>query len=316
MRKSGGGAFGPGARNSGVPLTSPRVYPWVADDVVYAHSHLYFSTNVAALLARFDDTPLVITNHGLHSQTAPMAVQTLYRPVARLTFNAADRVLCYTETDRDRLRERGVTAPISVIHNGIDCETFVPDAGTENRSRVLFVGWLKKTKGVRELLEAFGDVATEVPDATLTFVGEGPLREELEQRAIDRGLADRVEFTGRVPNDELPCVYAESTVFALPSTAEGFPRTVLEALACGTPVVTSDLPQLEGVVNRVGETVPPDGVDGLTKVLRELLTDDVRRCTLGAQGRDPVVKTTPGPRSYEKRPPPTTSYSNSDPENV
>lgn len=277
--------------NSITPGMVPAMRRLLEDhDVVHAHSHLYFSTNMAALLARFDSTPLVITNHGLHSQTAPMAVQKAYAPIAKATFNSADRVLCYTETDRDRLRTRGISAPVSVIHNGIDCETFVPTAGNIDRSEILFVGRLKETKGVRELLAAFIQVADAVPEATLRFVGTGPLREELEVTVREHGLTDCVTFAGRVPNEALPAVYAESAVFALPSEVEGFPRTVLEAMACGTPVVTSELPQLESVVTRVGETVPHGDVEALADALQGLLEAPDRRERLGDLARECVLK--------------------------
>lgn len=257
-------------------------------DVIHAHSHLYFSTNVAAVISRLRSTPLVITNHGLLSQSAPIPVQKAYVPVARLTFDAANRVLCYTETDQARLRDIGVSAPISVIHNGIDCDTFNPEACDRERLQVLFVGRLKRTKGVHKLLEAFNAIANDIPDLTLKIVGDGPLRLELESRVLDLDLTDRVTFTGRLPNDELPQVYAESAVFALPSTVEGFPRTILEALACGTPVVTSDLPQLETVVETVGKTVPPDNTEALADALNRMLTEDERRQELGTRGRELV----------------------------
>jgi glycogen(starch) synthase len=255
-------------------------------DIVHAHSHLYFSTNMAALLARLDSTPLVITNHGLHSQTAPMAVQKAYAPLAKFTFNSADRVLCYTETDRNRLRERGVTAPISVIHNGIDCDTFVPDASDDTRRQVLFVGRLKETKGVRELLDAFDVLVDDLRDVTLRFVGKGPLRDELEDTVTEYGLTDQVMFAGRVPNEELPETYAESAVFALPSEVEGFPRTVLEAMACGTPVVTSELPQLQSVVDQFGETAPHGDVEALSTALKRLLANPKERERLGREARE------------------------------
>lgn len=277
--------------NSITPGMVPDMWRLVDDaDLIHAHSHLYFSTNLAAVLARIDDTPLVVTNHGLFSQSAPDWVQEVFmRTVARFTFNAADRIFCYTETDRERLRGRDVTAPISVIHNGIDCEVFTPEAAETEKDQVLFVGRLKEAKGVHWLVEAFAEVADEFPEASLKIVGDGPLRSQLERQIGELGLDGRVVLAGQMSNDELPRVYAESSVFALPSTAEGLPRTVLEALACETSVVTSELPQLESLVDGVGYTVPVGDSTKLASALRTLLTDSGVRSEMGARGRDRVV---------------------------
>lgn len=255
-------------------------------DVIHAHSHLYLSTNMAAVLAQFGDTPLVVTNHGLFSQSAPSWFNEAYlRTLGRFTFNSADRVLCYTDTDEQRLREFGVSTPVSLVHNGVDCETFAPIEESTTPSEILFVGRLMETKGVRELIEAFSHLSV---DAQLRIVGEGSLREELEQQVRTLDIDDRVTFTGRVPNDELPRLYARSAVFALPSSREGLPRTVLEALACETPVVTSDLPQLESLVDGVGLTVPESDVAALSTALEDVLTDEELRDRLGTTGRQRV----------------------------
>jgi glycosyltransferase involved in cell wall biosynthesis len=258
-------------------------------DIVHAHSHLYLSTNVAAALSALADTPLVVTNHGLYSQSAPAWFNRAFlETVGRLTFEAADRVLCYTDTDERRLREFGISAPVSVVHNGIDCETFEPVVDEASPHRMLFVGRLKQSKGVTRLLDAFGRLETEA--VTLDIVGEGPLRADLEDRAQTLGVRDDVTFHGRLPNDELPELYARSAVFALPSTREGLPRTVLEAMACGTPVVTSDIPQLQALVDGVGETVPAADVGALAAAVDDLLADPSRRERLGQKARQRVVE--------------------------
>lgn len=278
--------------NSITPGMVPAIRRLASEhDVVHAHSHLYFASNVAAALSYIDDTPLVVTNHGLYSQTAPGPVMSLFlRTVGRFTFESADRVLCYTETDRERLRDLGIDTAVSVIHNGIDCETFRPDAGEGRERRVLFVGRFNEAKGVHRLVEAFAGIAADDPDVTLTLVGDGPMEDRLRELVSAHGVADRVEFAGRVANDELPSVYTESAVFALPSDAEGLPRTVLESLACETPVVTSDLPQLEPLVDGVGLTASEGSVDALEDALRELLGDESRRRAMGECGRERVVE--------------------------
>jgi len=259
-------------------------------DVVHAHSHLYFTTNVTAAVARLSDTPLVVTNHGLISQTAPKWVQRAFIPtVARFTFDSADRILCYTETDRDRLRQRNVTSQIDVIQNGIDCQTFTPGAGEPSR-QLLFVGRLNDVKGVPTLLDAFETLAGRYPDLHLRIVGDGPRRSAYEQRCQELGIADRVTFAGDVPYGEMPQQYRDSLAFVLPSHNEGLPRTVLESLACETPVVTTDLPQLEPVVDGTGYTVGRADTSGFVDALSRLLDDPGTRQAFGTAGRQHVVE--------------------------
>jgi len=236
-------------------------------DVVHAHSHLYFSTNLAALARRLDSTPLAITNHGLYSQTAPEWVFDLYlRTLGKWTFDSADAVFCYTAEDRDRLRETGVSADVAVVHNGIDTDRFAPEGTTDDRIRgdpaLLFVGRLVEGKRPGDALAAFDRLREQFPDAVLTVCGKGPLRGALEAEARERGLADRVDFLGHLDYETMPAVYRAADVLVLPSRAEGLPRTVLEAMASGTPVVVSALDQVVPVVEGGGEVVEVGDVEG------------------------------------------------------
>lgn len=227
-------------------------------DVVHAHSHLYVSTNLAALTRRLGGPPLAITNHGLYSQSAPERVFDVYlRTLGRWTFDAADLVFCYTSTDRERLRDLGVRAPIAVVANGIDAERFSPRGPVSDRIPadgpvVLFVGRLVEGKRPVAALEAVARLREGRPSATLTVVGDGPLRADLESLARDLGVESSVRFLGSVTYDEMPAIYRGADVLALPSRTEGVPRTVLEAIAAGVPVVCSELPQLRGLVERDG----------------------------------------------------------------
>ena len=259
-------------------------------DVVHVHSHLYFMSNLSAIIGATTSTPVVLTNHGLISQTAPLSIQELFLPtIGRLTFEAVDRILCYTAVDRDRLLDRGIQSEIEIVPNGIDLDRFSPDRSSPD-PRILFVGRLKPGKGVADLIRAFAQVADAFPFWTLDIVGDGPLRAELGRLATDCGIRDRVQFSGEVPNDQLPDRYRESALFVLPSRNEGFPRTLLEAMATGTPVVTTDLPQLEPVVDAVGQTVPPEAPGALADALTALMGDPRARREFGIAGRD-LVKT-------------------------
>ena len=265
-------------------------------DVVHAHSHLYASTVGAAIDRLVGETPLAVTNHGLYSQSAPRAVFELYlRTIGRLTFQAADTVFCYTEVDRDRLRDRGITSTIEVIANGIDTTRFTPTGPTaddidETVPTILFVGRLVTGKRPDRVVDALPAIQSAVPDARLVVCGDGPLRPELEDRAVELAVADTVDFLGTVPYDEIPAVYRSADVVVLPSESEGLPRTVLEALATETPVVTSDLPQLRDIVTGVGRTVTPDRSGALADAVTELLKDEQLRTAYGRRGRERVEK--------------------------
>ena len=241
-------------------------------DVVHAHSHLYASTNLAALAARVSDVPLAITNHGLFSQSARESLFDAYlRTLGRWTFDAAEVVFCYTETDRDRLRAYGVSAPISVVANGIDTDRFTPTGQTTDRvdgdPAIVFAGRLVEGKRPCDAVEAVARLRERRPGATLTICGEGPRSGDVAQRATTLGVADAVTLLGRVSYDEMASVYRSADALVLPSRAEGLPRTVLEALACDVPVVTSDLDQLSRLVCGVGETAAIGDIEGFTAAL-------------------------------------------------
>jgi len=241
-------------------------------DVIHAHSHLYFSTNLAALKRRLGDVPLAITNHGLYSQNAPEWVFDLYlQTIGRWTFNQADVVFCYTEEDRERVRQFGVGSRIEVIPNGIDTERFHPEGEITERINhdgpvVLFVGRLVEGKRPRDAVEAVSKVAKD-RNVKLYVAGEGPLAEELS--------GEQVKLLGQLPYGEMPAVYRAADALVLPSRAEGLPRTVLEAMASRVPVVVSDLEQVAPVIGDGGVTAPVGDVKRFTDGLRRVLNGDV-----------------------------------------
>ena len=264
-------------------------------DVIHAHSHLYLSTNLAALRRGFDATPLAITNHGLYSQSASeWLFQWYLRTLGRSTFNSADVVFCYTAADGRRLREFGVETDIEIVPNGIDTDRFRPEGPTNNLIEtgdptILFVGRLVGGKRPSDALAAIERVRESHPDARLVFAGDGPLAADLKRRAADSDLSSAVEFLGTIPYEAMPQLYRAADLFILPSRAEGLPRTVLEALSTGVPVVTSDLPQLRSIVEEVGHTVSVGDVASFAAALTDLASAPERRSKLGERGRKLVT---------------------------
>ena len=260
-----------------------------AFDVVHAHSHLYFSTNLAALTQGVERIPLAITNHGLYSQTAPEWLFDLYlRTIGLWTFNQADVVFCYTPEESNKLRRQGISSRIAVVPNGIDTTRFHPEGPTSelissDQPTVLFVGRLVEGKRPNFAVRAIEHASERWPDTTLYLCGEGPMRSELESLATKIGVDDHVRFLGQVPYDEMPNIYRSADLLVQPSRTEGVPRTVLEAIACGTSVVANDLEQIRSIVKGNGRTVRREGWEPFaTAVEREL-----EQCA--ARPRDPAV---------------------------
>jgi glycosyltransferase involved in cell wall biosynthesis len=193
-------------------------------DVVYAH-FLVPAGLVAALAGR---APLVVTAHGRDVRNVGSLRGV--RPATRLVVERAAAVVAVSDYLRRELEgkvpeARGKT---EVVDSGVDLERFELSPPPDGSPRFLCLGALTERKNVVRLARAFERLG----DGSLTFVGDGPLRWELEGRA-------RVHLAGRVPHAEIPARIADAHVVCQPSLIEPFGQAVLEAMACGRSVVAT-----------------------------------------------------------------------------
>lgn len=254
-------------------------------DVVHVHSPFPLGELANLLVGRGAAT--VITHHA--DVVRQKRLLRIYGPVLRRVLAAADAVIAtnprMVETSpwlgpvRDRCR---------VVPLGIDLGRW-PDRPREGRSgttlRLLTVGLLRHYKGIHVLLRTMSDLV----EARLDVVGEGPMRPAWEALARDLGIGARVRFHGRIADDALHARYADADVFLLPSTskAEAFGTVLLEAMAAGLPCVSTDLGTGTSWVNQdriTGLVVPPDDREALASALRAL-ADPALRARLGRAGR-------------------------------
>jgi glycosyltransferase involved in cell wall biosynthesis len=264
-------------------------------DVIHAHSHLFFPTNICALVKKYGSSPLVITNHGILSASAPHWLNVGYmNTLGRWTLNAADRVICYTPVERDLLvSEFGVHPEgIAVIPNGVNTDVFSPDPAARDRDvrRLLWVGRYVKGKGIEYLIHAAAELLPEVPDLRLTLVGEGPEEAEIRQLATELRLDGHVEYLPFMSYDEMPAQYRRAEMLVLPSLHEGVPRTMLEAMACGRPVVISEFDHLREIVDGGGVMFPKGDVSALADAMRSLLRDPEEADELGRRARETIIR--------------------------
>ena len=195
--------------------------------------------------------------------------------------------LAISESTRRDLEARGVARErVAVSVCGLDHERYRPGGEKTERPSILYVGRLRRYKGVDVLLEAFAGIKDQLPGVTLTILGDGPHRGALERRARELALGDAVTFTGFVPSAEKVRRLQSAWVSALPSPKEGWGLTVVESNACGTPVVASRSPGLVDSVmdGESGLLVSHGDARALAEALLAMCTDTNLRLRLGKGG--------------------------------
>lgn len=171
--------------------------------------------------------------------------QTAARRLERQALRAADVAIVAADADKRTIVERYHldAGNVHVIPNYVDTTVFrpMPEVSRE-AGRVTFIGRLDDQKNVTALIDAVADL----PDVALNIIGEGPLRAEL-QAAASRGRGN-VTFLGTLPHAELPALLNRSAAFVLPSHYEGNPKALVEAMACGVPVIGTRVPGIREIL--------------------------------------------------------------------
>lgn len=205
--------------------------------------------------------------------------------MGRITAKAADAVVAPSQaTARELERDYRCTVD-AVIPNGV---LAVSEPGLRGRGKgVLYVGRLRTRKAVAVLLEGLALLVERIPDVTLDIVGSGEQERELERQCSALGLSDRVRFRGALAREEVAQHYEKAAVLCLPSLYEGFPVTILEAMAAALPVVAT---RVAGVPEAVrdgvtGILVDPEDAEGLASALGRLLGDEDLQDEMGAAAR-------------------------------
>ena len=270
---------------------------------------------VAALLAGSARPPVVVhTFHGhvLRGYFSPTRART-FQQIERVLARRSDALIAVSPEVRDDLVELGVAPAekIVVVRLGLDLDRRLsadPSARAAVRAELgipddgFLIGWLGRMteiKRVDDLLDACARLRAKGVDAYLALVGDGPLRDELKDKAEALGIADRTRFVGF--RESVGELYAAFDVVALTSANEGTPVTVIEALACGLPVVATDVGGVSDVVQdgRSGFLVPANDVAAVAARLEQLAGDPKLCSVMGESGRAFVVPRYSVPRLGE-----------------
>lgn len=253
-------------------------------------------------LARRRNIPVVATYHTLFEEYlyhyvpfAPRrAMQALARRFSRSQCNQLDAVIVPSGPMRDALAAYGVTAPMHVIPTGLRMHDFAGGDGAAFRAAhgiapgrplLLYVGRVAHEKNIEFLLHMTGALRAAVPDALLVICGEGPAQGRLQRRAAELGLGAQTRFLGYLDRHTtlLDC-YRAADLFVFASRTETQGLVLLEAMACGTPVVALAVMGTRDVLREGdGARIAPDSPEGFAAIVARLLRDPAERAALAAR---------------------------------
>jgi len=262
----------------GISKTVDRLWRDTPFDLIHAH-FIYPDGVVGARLARYYGVPLIITEHAFWQ---PWLDQ--YPRVRKLAISASKDCsfhIAVSHSVRENITHfTGENERLRVIPVGVDMDVFTPlQAGqTPEPESILFVGRIHETKGVDVLFHAMRQLVERRPSVQLSLIGGGfyPQWREQEERlrrlSVELGLASHVRFLGIQPPNKVAEAMRKSSLLVLPSRRETLGAVLIEALACGTPVVATRCGGPEDVVTeRVGRLVPKEDPVHLADAMEEVL---------------------------------------------
>lgn len=259
-------------------------------DIVFSTSRFFLLSVIADVWARIHRKKRVLIEHGSDHVTSTPFI-TIAARIYDYTFGwwaikGADRVVTASASaSRFVQKLTGLTAP--VIYRGMpfeEIEAIAPQSDLHEQYPqkivITYLGRLIHGKGVQVLLEAIEKIPR--TDFVLLIVGDGPEMENLRNQTTKCELTSKVQFLGSQPFDKAMSILKASDIFVNPSFNEGLPTSVLEAAACGTPIVATYVGGTPEIVENESSAllVPPNDVPALTKVLERALSDETLRESL------------------------------------
>ncbi|MCW4002196.1 MAG: glycosyltransferase, partial [Candidatus Bathyarchaeota archaeon] len=265
------------------------------------HGHGYMSSYIACKVAEKFEKPFILTQHNTfidYRSWLNVVEHVNDWTVGRLVLRDSDRVIVVSRKTMDYVLRLGADASkTSVMYNGVDTNLFYPMNKEEcraklglpkNRILVLTVRRLVYKNGLDTLIESASLLTRGHPRLVFIVVGKGPNRNLIEKRVRELSLEENVKLAGFVPERLLPYYYNAADYFVVPSSSgEGLPLVLLEAMACGLPVIATivgGIPEIiENMVN--GVLVPPRNPEAMAKTISTLLSNKELGETIGNGAR-------------------------------
>lgn len=262
------------------------------NDLVHAHGHPYLSSLVAAKLAKRYHKPFVLTQHNTFIDYKGMwnTVEWLNDIfVGKQVLKSADKIIAVSNATKNYVLSLGAAAEkVEVVYNGVDLDRFriFPAAKAKIRKKhsiplnavvAVTVRRLVYKNGIDTLIEAAKMALKMNKDLVFLVIGRGPDFVDIKAKIEQLGISQRFILAGFVPDEDLPDYYNAADFFVLPSkSGEGLPLVALEAMACGLPLVTTDVGGIrEILIKGYGKLVPPDAPKTLADAILEFSTSAI-----------------------------------------
>jgi glycosyltransferase involved in cell wall biosynthesis len=258
-----------------------------SSDIIHVHGHPYLSSFLAAKIAKKYSKPLVLTQHNTFIEYGSSLwdhVEWLNDyAIGKQVLKEADKIVVVSNATGNYVLSLGADPEkIRVLHNGVDVSRFRPLNGVKNEMRkklgiskdssvVLTVRRLVYKNGIDTLIESAKKAIKKNPRLVFLVVGKGPDFEKVKEKIEQLGMQKNFRLTGFISDEDLPFYYNIADFFVLPSkSGEGLPLVALEAMACGVPVIATNVGGISEVMKEdYGKLVPPNSPDSLAEAILE-----------------------------------------------
>jgi len=282
----------------GIPYSIPTVpsFPTFlkavkSSKIVHAHGHPYLTSLTAAKLAKLCNKPFVLTQHNTfidYNNFFDHVERLNDLTVGKQNLNSADKIIAISNATKDYVLRLGAKpSKVKVVYNGVDLARFRPIVGkreelrkklgiTQNAIVILTVRRLVYKNGVDTLIDAANIAVKKNPRIVFLVVGKGPDMESVKLQIAKLGIEANFRLSGFVSDEDLPSYYNAADLFVLPSkSGEGLPLVALEAMACGLPVIATDVGGIrEILMEDYGKLVAPNQPELLAKAVLDFATFD------------------------------------------
>ena len=234
-------------------------------DIIHIHTPLQILLAISAKL--YFRVPLVLTYHGTDFNRLRRS-----KVLLKLIHFFVDHTICISEDIYKKIIQIDQSQSISYVPNGVDLSLF-KNNNTEKLNQIITVGRLVWQKGLPTLIEAFAKFVKLNPNFKLVIIGEGEERNNIINIIDKLNIADNVVLEGLLSQEEIVIKLNQSKFFIMSSISEGFPKSLIEAMACGLPCISTDVGSCSSIINGAGLAVEKESVEQLFESMVKMIED-------------------------------------------